>query len=67
MPVQTIYSGYGGFDPGGSARSNVDRYYTYRQTGGDGGGGGSGSPKGGLIAAIFVVVLLLYAISRIFY
>ncbi len=64
MLLKAMPGGFGGFDPGGSARSNVERTHTYRRTGGGGSGGGS-SGNGWTMAAILIVVGLCYLLSRI--
>lgn len=58
-----MYGSWGGFDAGGSARSNVERYNTYRSSGGDGGPPSSGN--GGCLRIVFFIVLGLYFLHLI--
>lgn len=58
------FFGSGGFNSGGSWKSNVDNYYTYTQT--SGGGGPSGGKGCGTVpSTIIVVILVAVAIQNI--
>lgn len=49
--------GGGGFNSGGSGKSNVDNYYAYKQT--SGGGGSGGLSRGGSILSTIVIVIIV--------
>jgi len=65
--MSDFFGGSGGFNSGGSIKSNLDNYYAYTQTSG---GGGGGSPSGGkgcgtTSSTIIIVVLVIVAIQNI--
>jgi len=67
MAMSDFFGGGGGFNSGGSWKSNVDNYYTYTQTSG---GGGGGCPSGGkgcgtVPSTIIIVILVAVAIQNI--
>ena len=68
MHFNPVFSGgFGGFDPKGSVRSNVERYNAYRRTSGGGsGGGGGGGGNSGVVIAIVILFFLIYALYQIF-
>ena len=65
--MSDFLGGGGGFNSGGSWKSNVDNYYTYTQTSGGGGGGCPSGGKGcGTVAStIIIVILVALAIQNI--
>jgi hypothetical protein len=61
--MSDFFGGGGGFNSGGSWKSNVDNYYAYTQTSGGGSSGGKGC--GTIPSTIIIVILVVVAIQNI--